>query len=50
MTGMRDVLIHGYFDVDIDLVYDTAHDQVPKLKEQIFNLLEGGQDGNAVAC
>lgn len=39
MTGMRDVLIHGYFDVDIDLVYDTAHDQIPKLKKQIAKLL-----------
>lgn len=40
MAGMRDVLIHGYFDVDIDLVYDTAHDQIPELKVQIKRLLE----------
>ena len=40
MAGMRDVLIHGYIDVDIDLVYNTARDQIPRLKEQLVKLLQ----------
>ncbi len=31
MIGMRNRLIHGYFDVDVRVVYDTATIDVPQL-------------------
>lgn len=39
VAGMRDVLIHGYFAVDLDIVWDTVKDSLPKLKEQIGKLI-----------
>ena len=32
MAGMRDVLVHGYFGVDIDIVWKTASQRLPALK------------------
>lgn len=31
MAGMRDVLIHGYEDVDLDIVWTTVHKRLPGL-------------------
>ena len=36
MIGMRNRLIHGYFDINYDVVWDTAINDIPDLK----NLLE----------
>ena len=35
MAGMRDVLIHDYIDVDFDVVWKTASEDVPLLKQLI---------------
>mgnify|MGYP001439511497 CR=1 FL=1 len=40
IAGMRDVLIHEYFSVDMELVWKIANDDVSKLKKQITKLLE----------
>ena len=40
IAGMRDKLIHGYMMVDLDTVWKVVSDDLPKLKEQISNLLE----------
>ena len=37
---MRDRLIHGYFGVDYDLVWDTIATKVPELKESIQKILD----------
>jgi len=39
MRGMRNRMIHNYFDVNIDLLWDTVKDDLPKLKQQIDRLL-----------
>lgn len=40
MAGMRDVLIHAYFVVDIRAVWQTIQDDLPELKKQITNILK----------
>jgi uncharacterized protein with HEPN domain len=40
MAGMRDVFIHKYFGVDINLVWKIVKNDIPKLKKQILELLE----------
>jgi uncharacterized protein with HEPN domain len=39
IAGMRNVLVHGYFEIDTDLVWDTAVRDVPALKPAIEQLL-----------
>ena len=40
IAGLRDVLIHEYFDVDLDLVWKIVKKDIPKLKKQVTELLE----------
>jgi uncharacterized protein with HEPN domain len=40
MAGMRDRLIHNYFGVDLELVWDVVQTRIPALREQISSLLE----------
>jgi len=40
MTGMRDKLIHEYFGVDLEILWETAKDDVPQLKTPISEVME----------
>ena len=35
IAGMRDVIIHAYFQVNLELVWKVIKDDLPKLKKQI---------------
>ncbi|HAZ60104.1 MAG TPA: nucleotidyltransferase [Gammaproteobacteria bacterium] len=39
IVGMRNVLVHGYFDIDADIVWDAASRDAPALKPRIEQLL-----------
>lgn len=39
MIGMRDRLIHGYFGVDYQIVWDVISNEIPPLKHQIEKLI-----------
>lgn len=38
IIGMRNVLVHGYFDIDVDIVWEAVTRDVPRLKEQLLLL------------
>lgn len=40
MRGMRNVEIHEYFFVDLEIVWTTVKDDLPKLKQRIDALLK----------
>ncbi|MFH0975116.1 MAG: DUF86 domain-containing protein [Spirochaetota bacterium] len=35
MIGMRNIIAHGYFTIDPDIIWKTIQDDLPVLKEQI---------------
>ena len=37
---MRDKLIHDYFGVDLDAVWDTVKRDVPRLKDELREIVE----------
>ena len=38
-TGMRDKLIHGYFGVDLEVVWDTVQQDLPILRPVVTQIL-----------
>jgi len=40
MAGMRDKLIHDYFDVDIETVWETATADIPSLEKHILKIIQ----------
>jgi uncharacterized protein with HEPN domain len=47
MTGMRDRLIHGYFGVDYDIVWDVVVNKVPTLRNKIEQILQEESKGSS---
>jgi len=39
MAGMRDKLIHAYFGVRLELIWNTASDLLPQLKKEFQKIL-----------
>ncbi len=38
--GFRNILIHDYFGIDLEAVWDTINNDIPLLKEHIIKVLE----------
>jgi uncharacterized protein with HEPN domain len=43
IAGMRDRLIHGYFGVDYDIVWDVVINKIPQLRQRVEEIL--GNEG-----
>ena len=39
IAGLRDRLIHAYFDIDIDIIWDIVQSELPVLKSEIQRIL-----------
>ena len=39
VRGMRNRMVHGYFDINLDVVWDTVKDDFPGMKQQVDGLL-----------
>ncbi len=39
MAGMRDVLIHEYFDIDLSLTWSVVKRELPPIKAKLQELL-----------
>ena len=50
IAGMRDKVIHHYFGVDYDIIWDVVVNKIPVLREQIESILDedfsGGDAGD----
>ncbi len=40
MAGTRDVLIHHYFDIDNEILWDIISNKIPVLQNEIIKILE----------
>ena len=44
MRGMRNRIAHGYFDINMDVVWDTVQTALPALLRQLDALIDTGDD------
>lgn len=48
MRGMRNRIAHGYFDINLDMVWDTVQTALPALLRQLPEVLRGAGDPEQV--
>nr|MDO8098476.1 DUF86 domain-containing protein [Candidatus Njordarchaeota archaeon] len=41
MAGMRDKLIHGYFGIDLEILWKAVNKEIPALRKPIQDVLDG---------
>lgn len=46
IAGIRDIIIHAYFELDLDLIWDVIHNRLLDLKEKIRFILSGMEKEN----
>ena len=39
MAGLRDILIHEYFGIDVEIIWDIVQNKIPLLEQQVKRLL-----------
>ena len=45
MRGMRNRIAHGYFDIDLDVVWNTVQTALPELLERLSAIQDGSTAG-----
>ena len=45
LAGMRDRLIHGYFGVDYDIVWDAVTNKIPSLQREVEQIIRNESAG-----
>ncbi len=46
MRGMRNRMAHGYFDIDLNVVWETAQEWLPELLKQLPAMHRDAKGGN----
>lgn len=46
MRNMRNRMAHGYFDINLDVVWETVHEWLPELLEQLPAVHRDADDGD----
>ena len=46
MAGIRDIIIHDYFGLDFEVIWDTIQTDIPDLKEWIEKIFEAERESN----
>jgi uncharacterized protein with HEPN domain len=41
IAGLRDILIHAYFGVDLDIVWDVVSNKLPVFERRIREITKG---------
>lgn len=45
IAGLREILIHAYFGIEIEIVWDVIQNKLPELKDQISRILLKNEKG-----
>lgn len=46
IAGLRDILIHAYFGIDVEIIWDIVKNKVPELGRDIKDILPRSAVGN----
>jgi uncharacterized protein with HEPN domain len=44
IAGLRDILIHAYFGIDHDIVWDVVTNKIPELKNRFYGFFQKGKN------
>lgn len=50
MRNMRNRMAHGYFDINIDIVWDTVQEWLPELLKQLPSVLQDSDQARNESC
>lgn len=45
IAGLRDILIHHYFGIDVGIIWDVVQNKLPSFEVQIRSILDSLDDG-----
>lgn len=43
IAGLRDILIHAYFGIDLELIWDVTTNKLPALEASALQILQDGE-------